>query len=164
MLDGPMWGLTPEQDSKAVYRVLLTLLRLPGAFLLDIWWDSHTTEIIPRSIQLEDLANSGWHLLPLIVVRQSMYFSSNSVIQLALQASCFLLLPLRELVNFYLHIISGACLSLSVFSAYHFAEEEIGQPGARKFGSGYVKHHVRRQIYFVTIPYPIILHLDDKWS
>ena len=73
MLDGPMWGLTPEQDSKAVYRVLLTLLRLPGAFLLDIWWDSHTTEIIPRSIQLEDLANSGWHLLPLIMVRQSIF-------------------------------------------------------------------------------------------
>ena len=141
MLYGPMWGLTPEQDSKAVYRVLLTLLRLPGAFLLDIWWDSHTTEIIPRSIQLEDLANSGWHLLPLIMVRQSMYFSSNSVIQLALQASCFLLLPLRELVNFYLHIISGACLSLSVFLAL---DQHFGQPGTWKYVTGYdVNYHVR---------------------
>lgn len=68
MLDGPMWGLTPDQDSKIVFRVLLTLLRLPGAFLLDIWWDGHTAEIIPRSLQLEDLANSGWHLLPLVLV------------------------------------------------------------------------------------------------
>ena len=64
------------------------------------------------------------------------------LIKIYFQATCFLLLPLRELVNLYLHIICAACLSLSVFSAYHFAEEEISQAGARKFGSGYIKHHV----------------------
>ena len=68
MLDGPMWGLTPDQDSRLVFRVLLTLLRLPGAFLLDIWWDGHTKELVPRSLELEELANSGLHLLPVVLV------------------------------------------------------------------------------------------------
>ena len=54
----------------------------------------------------------------------------------------FLLLPLCELVDLYMHLISGAALGLSVFSAHHFAEEEITRPGARTFGPDYIKNHV----------------------
>ena len=71
-----------------------------------------------------------------------------------------LLLPLQELVRLYMNIISGAALSLSVFSAFHFVEDEIRIrseiPQGESFLSfDFLKRHVslvvmRRQISLLS--------------
>ena len=58
-----------------------------------------------------------------------------------------LLLPLEELVRLYMNIISGAALSLSVFSAFHFVEDEIRirneiPPGESFLNLDFIKRHV----------------------
>ena len=58
-----------------------------------------------------------------------------------------LLLPLQELVKLYMNMISGAALSLSVFSAFHFVEDEIRirseiPPGETYLGLDFLKRHV----------------------
>ena len=47
---------------------LLTVLRLPGIALLDIWWMDHSASSIPISLQLADIAESGFNLLLLVMV------------------------------------------------------------------------------------------------
>ena len=58
-----------------------------------------------------------------------------------------LLLPLQELVRLYMNMISGAALSLSVFSAFHFVEDEIRirseiPPGESFLTLDFFKRHV----------------------
>ena len=63
-----------------------------------------------------------------------------------------LLLPLKELVRLYMNIISGAALSLSVFSAFHFVEDEIRirseiPPGESFLSLDFLKRHVRIVVF-----------------
>ena len=70
MLDGPMWGLTEDQDSQIHLKILLCILRVPGVFFLDIFWHEHLHKIFlfPKSLELNDLADYGWDLVPLVLV------------------------------------------------------------------------------------------------
>ena len=76
-----------------------------------------------------------------------------NVTNIPFKAMCFLLLPLSELVNFYMHLVSSAALSLSVFSAHHFTADEIRirnelKPGESLYGQDYLKRHVSISILY----------------
>ena len=62
-MDGPMWGLSYEENEKLYMRTLLCVLRIPGLFLMDIWWTDHVNSSIPVSLDLQDVADSGIHLI-----------------------------------------------------------------------------------------------------
>jgi len=85
---------------------LLTVLRLPGIALLDIWWMDHSASSIPLSLQMADIAESGFNLLLLVL------------------ALVLLLLPLVELVTVYAHIMACGSLGLSFLIATQFVEDE----------------------------------------
>jgi hypothetical protein len=61
-----LWGLNREEGWYMV--TLLTVLRLPGIALLDIWWMDHSASSIPLSLQMADIAESGFNLLLLVLV------------------------------------------------------------------------------------------------
>ena len=58
-----MWGLSYEENEKLYMRTLLCVLRIPGLFLMDIWWTDHVNSSIPVSLDLQDVADSGIHLI-----------------------------------------------------------------------------------------------------
>ena len=61
-----LWGLARPE---AWYiSTLLCVLRLPGIALLDIWWMDHSSYFIPLSLDLEEVADSGFRSLLLILV------------------------------------------------------------------------------------------------
>ena len=62
-MDGPMWGLSYEENENLYMRTLLCVLRIPGLFLMDIWWTDHVNSSIPVSLDLQDVADSGIHLI-----------------------------------------------------------------------------------------------------
>ena len=68
MLDGPMWGLDPDQDKEVVFKVILCILRVPGIFFLDFWLENSSKMPVPASLEMEDLADVGANYLPLILV------------------------------------------------------------------------------------------------
>ena len=70
-MDGPMWGLSYEENEKFYMKTLLTVLRIPGIFLVDIWWTDHLKSSIPESIELQDIADSGLHLILFVLVNIS---------------------------------------------------------------------------------------------
>lgn len=128
VLDGPMYGLTANQD-KLLYKTLLCIMRIPGLFLLDIWWLNNAYSVIPASLEHSALAESGYNLIPLLL------------------AIAILLLPLQELVTFYMHVIAAGAMVRSVFSAWSFPEEEV-KIRNEIFGEtwpdiGFIMRHVR---------------------
>ena len=69
MLDGPLWGLSSSQDQELPYlKILLVILRVPGVFLIDVWWSNDLEHVVPKSLDVESIADSGLNLIPLIVV------------------------------------------------------------------------------------------------
>ena len=69
-MDGPMWGLSFEENEKFYMKTLLTILRIPGIFLFDIWWTTkdHQKSSNPIVLGLEDAADTGLHFLIFIMV------------------------------------------------------------------------------------------------
>ena len=67
-MDGPMWGLSFEENEKFYMKTLLTILRIPGMFLIDIWWSENLNSSIPVSLDLQDIADSGIHLILFVLV------------------------------------------------------------------------------------------------
>ena len=148
-MDGPMWGLSYEENEKLYMRTLLCVLRIPGLFLMDIWWTDHVNSSIPVSLDLQDVADSGIHLILFVLVNIT-EVENHLTDNVPLQAMFILLLPLQELVRLYMNFISGAALCLSVFSIYHFVGDEIRirnelSPGESLFGFDFFKRHVSRQ-------------------
>ena len=130
MLDGPMWGLTSEQDKVYLYKSLLCIMRIPGLFLLDIWWLNNAANVIPSSLEHTAVAESGYNMIPLLL------------------AIAILLLPLQELVNFYMHVIAAGAMIRSVFSAWSFPQEELKiknekDPAETWLEFGFIMRHVR---------------------
>ena len=74
-MDGPMWGLSYEENEKLHMKTLLCILRVPGLFLIDIWWTDHLKSSIPASLEVEDIADSGIHLILFVLVK---YWIFNS--------------------------------------------------------------------------------------
>ena len=107
MLAGPLWGLSHSQDRHGHFKILLCIMRIPGLFLMDIWWQSYSSQVIPLSLDHRAIAESGYNMIPFLV------------------ATAVLLLPLQELVNFYMHAIAAGALVRSVFSAWSFPQEEL---------------------------------------
>jgi len=98
-----LWGLARQE---AWYiSTFLCVLRLPGIALLDIWWMDHSY-FIPLSLDLEDVADSGFRSLLLIL------------------ALSLLLLPLDELVTVYAHFLALSSLGLAFLIATQFVEDE----------------------------------------
>ena len=64
-----MWGLSLEENDKLHMRALLCILRIPGLFLIDAWWTDHLKSSIPASLDVQDLADSGLHLILLVLVK-----------------------------------------------------------------------------------------------
>ena len=65
---------------------------------------------------------------------------------------------LSELVNFYMHLVSSAALSLSVFSAYHFAADEMKIRNGIEVGeSTIIQDYLKRHVSFSK------QFLDDLW-
>jgi len=99
-----LWGLARPE---AWYiSTLLCVLRLPGIALLDIWWMDHSSYFIPLSLDLEEVADSGFRSLLLIL------------------ALSLLLLPLDELVTVYAHLLALSSLGLAFLIATQFVEDE----------------------------------------
>ena len=77
-MDGPMWGLSIEENEKFHLKTLLTILRIPGVFLLDIWWTDASKDSVDdqstSSLSLEDVSmgnlnfDSGLLLLIIFVL------------------------------------------------------------------------------------------------
>ena len=67
-MDGPMWGLSFEENETFYMKTLLTILRIPGMFLIDIWWSENLNSSIPVSLDLQDIADSGIHLILFVLV------------------------------------------------------------------------------------------------
>ena len=67
-MDGPMWGLSIEENETFYMKTLLTILRIPGMFLIDIWWSENLNSSIPVSLDLQDIADSGIHLILFVLV------------------------------------------------------------------------------------------------
>ena len=70
-MDGPMWGLSYEENETFHMKTLLTILRIPGMFLIDLWWGEHLKSSIPVSLNLQDIADSGIHLIIFVLVNIS---------------------------------------------------------------------------------------------
>ena len=70
-MDGPMWGLSYEENEKFYMKTLLAVLRIPGIFLVDTWWTDHLKSSIPESIELQDIADSGLHVILFVLVNIS---------------------------------------------------------------------------------------------
>jgi len=144
-----MWGLSFEENDQLYMKGLLCVLRIPGLFLLDMWWTDHLKSSIPVSLDLQDLADSGLNLI------------------LVVMAMFILLLPLKELVRLYMNIFSGTALSLSVFSIYHFVEDEIKirnetPSGESIFGLDFLKRHLTNGASFITLTQLISWCLDSE--
>ena len=148
-LQGPLWGLTPAQDRSSLMRGLLIIMRVPGLLLMDIWWSNHARGTIPPTPDLRGIAESGYNSIPFIF------------------SMIILLLPLQELVNFYMHVIAAATLVRSVFSAWSFPQEELKvleelKPGEINFGPGYIMRHAQNAGTLITCTWIIRWCLDSK--
>ena len=62
-MDGPMWGLSFEENQTFYMQTLLTILRIPGIFLMDIWWSGQLESSIA------DIADFGIHLILFVLVK-----------------------------------------------------------------------------------------------
>jgi len=100
-----VWGL--EEGEGVLLSSLLVILRVPGLALFDVWWMERSQDMIPRSLELDDLVETGITLTLLLL------------------SFTLLLLPLAELVQVYLHAISAGALGVAFLIATQFVEDEI---------------------------------------
>ena len=130
-----------------IYTVLYTNFNcsvLPGIALLDIWWMDHSASSVPLSLQLSDVADSGFNLLLLVLV--SIHAVHGHHLIDGVQALVLLLLPLVELVTVYAHMLASGSLGLAFLIAVQFVEDEgkqreMGGQG-KVWGAELARRHV----------------------
>ncbi|KAA0198661.1 hypothetical protein HAZT_HAZT009080 [Hyalella azteca] len=82
------------------------ILRIPGYFVLNFWWEFDIANSVPRSMAWSDVVSSGFVVFVLI------------------QGLLLLLLPLRQLVTLYMHYLTIAVLAAAdMFSRYYVSSE-----------------------------------------
>jgi len=102
---------------------LLCILRIPGIAFLDIWWMFHSSSSIPNSLELMDIAESGFNLMLLVL------------------ALVLLLLPIHELVSLYAHVLAIASISMSFVISTQFIEDEKRSGNIEHIGINIAKRH-----------------------
>ncbi|CAL4158993.1 unnamed protein product, partial [Meganyctiphanes norvegica] len=97
------WKMKGEQFEA----IATIILRVPGYFILDYWYQNDIRNCIPRSLAWPDVVSSG--------------FAICSVVQGIL----VLLLPLEQLVTLYMHYLTVAVLGAAdMFSRYYIEGEK----------------------------------------
>ncbi|MPC32153.1 hypothetical protein E2C01_025458 [Portunus trituberculatus] len=97
------WKLKGEQFEA----VATVILRVPGYFILDYWYQDDVQNCIPRSLAWADVVSSGFAIFAVI------------------QGVLVLLLPLEQLVSLYMHYLTIAVLAAAdTFSNYYIEGEK----------------------------------------
>ncbi|KAG0710699.1 RING finger protein 145 [Chionoecetes opilio] len=97
------WKLKGEQFEA----VATVILRVPGYFILDYWYQNDVRNCIPRSLAWADVVSSGFAIFAVI------------------QGVLVLLLPLEQLVSLYMHYLTIAVLAAAdTFSNYYIEGEK----------------------------------------
>ncbi|XP_068228294.1 RING finger protein 145-like [Palaemon carinicauda] len=97
------WKLRDEQFEA----VATVILRVPGYFILDYWYQNDINNCIPRSFAWADVVSSGFAIFAVI------------------QGVLVLLLPLEQLVMLYMHYLTIAVLAAAdTFSNYYIEGEK----------------------------------------
>lgn len=83
------------------------ILRVPGYFILDYWYQNDISNCVPRSFAWPDVVSSGFALCSVV------------------QGLLVLLLPLEQLVSLYMHYLTVAVLGAAdMFSRYYIEAEK----------------------------------------
>ncbi|KAF2358499.1 TRC8 N-terminal domain [Trinorchestia longiramus] len=102
LLGGRSWKARCEQFET----VVTIILRIPGYFVLNFWWEFDIANSVPRSLDWADVVSSGFVVFVLV------------------QGLLLLLLPLRQLVTLYMHYLTVAVLAAAdLFSRYYVSSE-----------------------------------------
>lgn len=98
------WKLKGEQFEA----IATVILRVPGYFILDYWYQNDVRNCIPRSLAWADVVSSGFAIFAVI------------------QGVLVLLLPLELLVSLYMHYLTIAVLAAAdTFSNYYIEGEKL---------------------------------------
>ncbi|XP_063611519.1 RING finger protein 145-like [Penaeus indicus] len=98
------WMLKGEQFEA----IATVILRVPGYFILDYWYQNDIRNCIPRSLAWADVVSSGFAIFAVI------------------QGVLVLLLPLEQLVTLYMHYLTIAVLAAAdTFSNYYIEGEKL---------------------------------------
>lgn len=97
------WKLKDEQFEA----IATVILRVPGYFILDYWYQNDIRNCSPRSLAWADVVSSGFAIFAVI------------------QGVLVLLLPLEQLVSLYMHYLTIAVLAAAdTFSNYYIEGEK----------------------------------------
>ena len=95
-----MWGLSFEENEKFYMKTLLTILRIPGMFLLDIWWSDNEKSFIFLALGLKDTSDSGLHLLLFVLVNISNFPPFPVIFDIFSRRCLFSFFHCKNLSNF----------------------------------------------------------------
>jgi len=116
-----LWGVSPEES--LLVQGLLCILRVPGFFLLDIWWVERSGSTFPSSLEAEEL------------------FDTAIDLAIILAGLSLLLLPLADLVHVYMHGVGALSLYLAHLVASQLLHKDVHDKTApRNISAKYTRY------------------------